>query len=91
MTNNRVAVVAVGGNALISDAQHEDVNSQVKAVEKTCKHIADMIVQGWNVIVTHGNGPQVGFIFVGMNSPPAKFTQRPWILSALTPKVPSAT
>jgi carbamate kinase len=34
----------------------------VKAVEETCKHIADMIERGWNVIVTHGNGPQVGFI-----------------------------
>lgn len=56
------AVVAVGGNALIVDKQHEDVDSQVSAVEQTCKHIADMIEQGWNVIVTHGNGPQVGFI-----------------------------
>ena len=58
----KVAVVAVGGNALILDKQHEDVASQVGAVEETCKHIADMIERGWNVIVTHGNGPQVGFI-----------------------------
>jgi carbamate kinase len=58
----KTAVVAVGGNALILDKKHEDVASQVGAVEQTCKHIADMIVQGWNVIVTHGNGPQVGFI-----------------------------
>ncbi len=62
MTNNKVAVVAVGGNSLITDTKHEDVASQVKAVEETCKHIANMIVRGWNVIVTHGNGPQVGFI-----------------------------
>jgi carbamate kinase len=59
---SRTAVVAVGGNALILDKKHEDVGSQIGAVEQTCKHIADMIVQGWNVIVTHGNGPQVGFI-----------------------------
>lgn len=58
----KVAVVAVGGNALILDKQHEDVASQVYAVEETCKHIANMIERGWNVIVTHGNGPQVGFI-----------------------------
>jgi carbamate kinase len=58
----KTAVVAVGGNALILDKQHEDVASQVSAVEQTCKHIADMIERGWNVIVTHGNGPQVGFI-----------------------------
>jgi len=63
MTDSRkTAVVAVGGNALILDKKHEDVASQVGAVEQTCKHIADMVVQGWNVIVTHGNGPQVGFI-----------------------------
>ena len=56
----QIAVVAVGGNSLIMDRQ--DVASQVRAVEETCKHIADMIAHGWNVIVTHGNGPQVGFI-----------------------------
>ncbi len=61
-TTPKTAVVAVGGNALILDKKHEDVASQVGAVEQTCKHIADMVEKGWNVIVTHGNGPQVGFI-----------------------------
>ncbi len=59
---SKTAVVAVGGNALILDKKHEDVASQVIAVEETCKHIANMIERGWNVVVTHGNGPQVGFI-----------------------------
>ena len=62
MREKQVAVVAVGGNSLIKDKEHEDVASQVQAVDETCKHIADMIARGWNVIVTHGNGPQVGFI-----------------------------
>ncbi len=59
---NPVAIVAIGGNSLILDKQHEDVPSQVYAVEESCKHIANMVERGWNVIVTHGNGPQVGFI-----------------------------
>ena len=59
---NPVAIVAIGGNSLISDKQHEDVHSQITAVEESCKHIANMVERGWNVIVTHGNGPQVGFI-----------------------------
>jgi carbamate kinase len=59
---HRTAVVAVGGNSLIVDKQHQDVGSQWKAVEETCKHLADMIERGWNLIITHGNGPQVGFI-----------------------------
>ncbi len=62
MDKPKVAVVAVGGNSLISDTKHEDVVSQVRAVDETCRHIADMVERGWNVIVTHGNGPQVGFI-----------------------------
>ncbi|MBN1316656.1 MAG: carbamate kinase, partial [Anaerolineales bacterium] len=58
----KTAVIAIGGNSLIIDKQHEDVPSQVKAVEETCKHVADMIERGWNLVITHGNGPQVGFI-----------------------------
>ncbi len=58
----KTAVIAIGGNSLILDKQHEDVASQAAAVEETCKHIANMIERGWNLIITHGNGPQVGFI-----------------------------
>jgi carbamate kinase len=58
----KTAVIAIGGNSLITSKQHEDVPSQWKAVEETCKHIADMIERGWNLVITHGNGPQVGFI-----------------------------
>jgi len=58
----KTAVVAIGGNSLILDKQHEDVASQWRAVQETCRHIADMIERGWNLVITHGNGPQVGFI-----------------------------
>jgi carbamate kinase len=57
----KTAVVAVGGNSLIKDKNHQTVPDQYAAVE-TCVHIAGMVAQGWNVVVTHGNGPQVGFI-----------------------------
>ncbi len=58
----KTAVVAVGGNALITDPKQPQVEHQWEAVRETCQHIAAMIQQGWNVVVTHGNGPQVGFI-----------------------------
>jgi carbamate kinase len=58
----KTAVIAIGGNSLILDKQHEDVESQWEAVRETCNHIADMIERGWNLVITHGNGPQVGFI-----------------------------
>jgi carbamate kinase len=60
--NGRVAVVAIGGNSLIKDAKHETVPDQYQAAHETTEHILSMIKDGWNVVVTHGNGPQVGFI-----------------------------
>jgi carbamate kinase len=61
-SNRRIAVVAIGGNSLIKDKQHVAVAYQWEAVRETCAHIADMIEADWTVAVTHGNGPQVGFI-----------------------------
>lgn len=58
----KLAAVAIGGNSLITNPKNPDVSSQWDAVRETCEHIADMIASGWNVLVTHGNGPQVGFI-----------------------------
>src|SRR5438876_8460097 len=61
---SKLAVVAIGGNSLIKDEAHKSVPDQFAAVRETAVHIADMIVQGWNVVITHGNGPQVGFILL---------------------------
>ena len=58
----RVAVVAIGGNSLIKDKQHQNVEDQYQAAKETTQHIADMIEAGWDVAIGHGNGPQVGFI-----------------------------
>lgn len=60
----KTAVVAVGGNSLILDEKHQSVPDQYLAAAKTMEHIAGMIEKGYNVVVTHGNGPQVGFILL---------------------------
>jgi carbamate kinase len=62
MEKKGIAVVAVGGNALIKDKAHQTVQDQYNCAKDTMKHIVDMIEKGWDVVVTHGNGPQVGFI-----------------------------
>jgi carbamate kinase len=62
MEKRGVAVVAVGGNSLIRDEKHRSVQDQIDAGRESMHHIVDMIEQGWDVVVTHGNGPQVGFI-----------------------------
>ena len=55
-------VIALGGNALGDTALE-----QLKLVEETAKPIVDLIEDGNQVIIAHGNGPQVGMINLGMN------------------------
>jgi carbamate kinase len=62
MAKKGIAVVAVGGNALIKDKAHQTVQDQYECAKDTMKHIVDMIEKGWDVAISHGNGPQVGFI-----------------------------
>jgi carbamate kinase len=58
----KLAIVAVGGNSLIKDPKMPQVPHQWDAVRETCEHIARMVAGGWHVVITHGNGPQVGFL-----------------------------
>lgn len=60
--NRPLAVVAVGGNALISDDQHKSLPDQRTTARECVRHIVEMIEQGWDVVISHGNGPQVGFL-----------------------------
>ncbi len=61
-SQKKVAVVAVGGNSLIKDRNHQTVPDQYAAGAESMAHIVGMIEAGWDVVITHGNGPQVGFI-----------------------------
>jgi len=55
-------VVAIGGNALIRDKEHQSVPDQMAALEETSHHLAAIVADGWRLAIGHGNGPQVGFI-----------------------------
>lgn len=55
-------VIALGGNALQESGKPATAQSQLEVVESTSKYIADIIDKGYNVVVAHGNGPQVGRI-----------------------------
>jgi carbamate kinase len=58
----RLAVVAIGGNSLIKDSLHQTVEDQENALRETAHYLADMVQEGWHLVIGHGNGPQVGFI-----------------------------
>ena len=60
----KTLVIAIGGNSLITNAQHMSVPDQYAAVVKTVHHIADLLEHRYRIVITHGNGPQVGFILL---------------------------
>lgn len=59
-----VTVLAIGGNSLIRSKDRSSFADQLAATAETCRHIAEIVAAGHEVVVTHGNGPQVGFILI---------------------------
>ncbi len=57
-------VIAIGGNSLIKDSRHRSVADQYKSVGETTRNIVPIVREGYRVVITHGNGPQVGFILL---------------------------
>jgi carbamate kinase len=59
-----VTVLAIGGNSLIRSKDRSSFADQLATTADTCRHIADIVEAGYDIVVTHGNGPQVGFILI---------------------------
>jgi carbamate kinase len=60
----RTIVVALGGNAILRPGQAGTAEDQFVNIKTTCESIARMVKQGYRVVITHGNGPQVGNILI---------------------------
>jgi carbamate kinase len=61
-TSARTAVVAVGGNALLDGGGPATIAEQFDAARRLAPQLCRLVADGWRIVLTHGNGPQVGFI-----------------------------
>ncbi|WP_297521965.1 carbamate kinase [Thermococcus sp.] len=61
-------VIALGGNAILQRGQRGTYEEQMENVMKTAKQIVDIIEKGYEVVITHGNGPQVGALLLHMDA-----------------------
>ena len=62
--SKKIAVVALGGNALLHGNEPGTIQQQEKNTYDTCIHLIKLINEGYNIVITHGNGPQVGNIML---------------------------
>lgn len=60
----KTALVALGGNSLLRPEDHGTAEEQFSRMKETCNILSDMIVEGYDIVFTHGNGPQVGNILL---------------------------
>ena len=60
----KLAVVAFGGNALLRSGQKGTYQEQLANVEQTCESLCNLIKRGYNIVIGHGNGPQVGNVML---------------------------
>lgn len=56
----KTALIAVGGNSLIRAGERGTIEEQLANAHATAKNIVQMVARGWRLVITHGNGPQVG-------------------------------
>jgi carbamate kinase len=61
---NRTAVIAFGGNALLRSGQKGTYKEQIANVRETCESVLNLIKRDYNIIIGHGNGPQVGNVML---------------------------
>ena len=60
----KLAVVAFGGNALLRSGQKGTYKEQLENVEQTCESLCNLLKRNYNVVIGHGNGPQVGNVML---------------------------
>ena len=86
-----LVVIAIGGNSLIKDEAHRTVLDQYNAVGETARHIVPIVSEGYRVVVTHGNGPQVGFILLRSDLARDVLTRYRWPVAWRIHRVQSVT
>ncbi|MDZ7743937.1 MAG: carbamate kinase [Bacteroidota bacterium] len=64
----KLAVVALGGNALLEAGQKGTIDEQEENAYKTAERLLVLLKRGYNIVITHGNGPQVGNIMLANNA-----------------------
>ena len=75
--STKTIVIALGGNAILSEGDTGDVEQQMRNMESACRQLAPLIRSGHRVVITHGNGPQVGNLLIQQEESGPEIPQQP--------------
>ena len=87
----KTVVVALGGNAILQPGQLGTFEEQLVNVDAAMRRIAELVEAGWEVVLTHGNGPQVGNLLIQNARPPRPWRPCPWTSAGPRARARSAT
>lgn len=74
---DKLAVLALGGNAIIPKGQQGDIHEQFSNTRRSMQPVVDLLKLGYNFVITHGNGPQVGMIMVMVDKAKGEVAETP--------------
>ena len=72
----KIIVIALGGNSLLKKGEEETASNLIKNIKEACKSIAP-IVRKYNVVITHGNGPEIGYLLLQNEIATSKISPMP--------------
>jgi carbamate kinase len=62
--SSKICVIALGGNAILTEKNKGTIEEQIENIRNACTKIVTLVSQGYEIVITHGNGPQVGQTFL---------------------------
>lgn len=74
---SQTVVIAIGGNAITKNGQKGTVEEQMQNIRDCCDPILDLVQAGYRIVLTHGNGPQVGSILIQNEAAQPRHTGQP--------------
>nr|MBP7461813.1 carbamate kinase [Candidatus Delongbacteria bacterium] len=74
---DKLAVLALGGNAIIAKGQQGDIHEQFSNTRNSMKPVVELLKLGYNFVITHGNGPQVGMLMLMVDKAKGEVAETP--------------
>ena len=75
----KLAVIALGGNAILRKGEEGNIHQQFANTRRSMECVVDLLKEDYSLVITHGNGPQVGNIMLMVEKRGERCPKPPWV------------